>query len=114
MSRELDILNWLTSEDTGQSSKTLAYRALGLRWRDESHPYDPADLNRCLLLMERLPWVRLHLPEMADVTPGWAALLPRWDELERMFVEEVGLGWTKGRSAPRTFGFMKALLRKIR
>jgi hypothetical protein len=29
MSRERDILQWLTSEDTGTSSKTLAYRALG-------------------------------------------------------------------------------------
>lgn len=109
MSREDDILNWLSFGQTGESSKTLAYRALGKKYKHESysHPHDPADLNRCLLLMEMLPWVRLHLLEMADVSPEWARLVARWDEVEKTFLDEVGLAWSHGKSAPRTYKLMK-------
>lgn len=110
MSRERDILQWLTTDDTGTSSKTLAYRALGMRWRGEDVPVDPADLNRCLLLMERVPWVRLYLPDMAQVSPRWAALVARWDEVEKSFIEEVGLNWERARSAPRTYDLMQSIL----
>lgn len=110
MSRERDILQWLTSEDTGTSSKTLAYRALGLRWRDESHPLDPSDFNRCMVLMEYLPWVGLHLPEMRAASPHWAALVDRWSELEALFLEEAGYNWSRARAAPKTYRLMKEIL----
>ena len=110
MSHEREVLQWSAGPNTGESSKTLAYRAIGLRHSRESHPYDPADLNRCLLLMERLPWVRLYLPEMAKVSPEWAALIEHWDEIEKTFLDEVGLDWSHGKSAKRTYDLMKRVM----
>ena len=40
----------------------------------------------------------------------WAGLAERWDEIVATFLEEVGLNWTKGKSAPRTYALMKQAL----
>lgn len=42
--------------------------------------------------------------------PIWAALVARWDDLAASMEAEVGIDWTKGKSAPRTY----ELMRKIR
>lgn len=103
------VLEWFASGSVGSSSKCMAkYLALGTI-TDRSHPYDPDDLDRCLQLLEAAPGLRQRLHKMADVSPQWAALVSRWDELEACHLEEVGLRWSKASSAPKTFRLMQEI-----
>jgi len=55
----LEIIKWLANGETGMSSKAMAFTALGVKYKNACYyPYDPADLNRCLLLLEAAPIVR--------------------------------------------------------
>ena len=60
--------------------------------------------GRCLGLLEAVPELRPHLPAMADESPVWAALVARWDELERLFAEEAPTG-----RCPKLYALMKEL-----
>lgn len=110
------ILNWLANSDnTGESSKSLAFAALGVKQRYISYPHDPSDLNRCLVLMETAPEeVRAGLKRLAEKNTHWKCLFENWEELDRVFCMEVG--WTPGKgwkdrlkSASDTWAFMKAI-----
>ena len=70
------------------------------------YPYDPDDLNRCLLLLEAVPEWKSRMPEMAAHGAVWAALAARWDEIVQSFVDEVGLNWSKGGHARKTYDLM--------
>lgn len=107
-------LDWLlNSDDTGLSSKAIARHMLGLpeggygAW---AYPCDPGDLGRCLRLLVNIPEWKPRIHEMASHGPIWAALVARWDDLAASMEAEVGIDWTKGKSAPRTY----ELMRKIR
>jgi len=108
---------WLAVGHQGLSSAALFLRATGVRpdiLRDgddaRHHPRDPADLNRCLLLVATVPEAARALPGMREVSPEWAALVDHWDELAALFHEEAGPDWSKARSAPRTYARMAELL----
>lgn len=106
------ILNWLAHGRVGTSSKSMALCAAGLeqdRMWGVSTPSDPDDLNRCLLLLEQVPEVRDHFCNIAKLSPKWGTLIARWDEVEQCFIDEVGLNWCKGRSAPKTYKLMKEI-----
>jgi hypothetical protein len=110
MPTERATLEWLANGETGTSSKTMAFwLAFGIRKRDGHQPYDPADLDRCLRLLQEVPALREKLPSMRHLSPQWAALVARWDEVEACHLAEVGLGWTKARSAPKTYALMRAI-----
>jgi hypothetical protein len=47
---------------------------------------------------------------MAHLSAEWAALVERWADIERSHLEEVGVGWTKAQSAPRTYELMRGIL----
>jgi hypothetical protein len=79
-----------------------------------SHPHDPDDLDHCLRLLSEVPELRERLPKMASVSPEWAALIARWEEVERSHLEEVGLGWTKAKSAPKTYDLMREVIDSAR
>lgn len=101
---------WLASGSRGRSSNTMFTVLTGvdaLGDSGKSHPHDPDDLDRCLRLLEAVPELRPLLPKMAGVSPEWAALISNWAEIERSHLDEVGLGWTKARSAPRTYDLMR-------
>jgi hypothetical protein len=51
---------------------------------------------------------------MRGLSPYWAALVDRWSEIEASHLAEVGLRWTKARSAPKTFKLMCEILDPIR
>ncbi len=105
------VVKWLATGRVGSSSKCMAmWLAFGER-AEPAHPYDPDDLDRCLKLLAKAPGLRPLIPKMAEITPGWAALVPRWDEVEASHLEEVGLGWTKAQSAPKTYELMASILR---
>ena len=105
------ILHWFGSGQVGASSKAMALASVGIP-NDRSHPYDPADLNRCLLLLEAVPEIRSRMDLVADMSEAWAALVSRWDEIEECFIEEAGRDWRKKTSAPKTYSLMKAVIRK--
>jgi len=102
------ILNWFGAGQVGASSKAMALAAAGMP-NDKSHPYDPDDLNRCLLLLEAVPEIRQHMDKVAAMSSTWGRLVERWDEMEQCFLDEVGLRWTKARSAPKTYAMMQEI-----
>ena len=102
------ILEWFATGRVGASSKAMACAAAGLPG-DKSHPYDPDDLNRCLLLLEAVPEIRDCMDKVAEISGTWAKLVTRWDEVEKCFLDEVGLNWCKANSASKTYELMKQI-----
>lgn len=104
------VIEWLADGDTGTSSKTIAFwLSKRLIYRNGPDvPSDPSDLGRCLRLLRAIPELRERLPEMAECSPQWAHMLTYWDEIEQSMIDEVGIDWEKGRSAPRTYELMHA------
>ena len=102
------ILNWLGTGRVGASSKAMALAVLGIK-NDGSHPYDPDDFNRCLLLLKAVPEIRQHMDKVAAMNKTWERLVERWEELELCFLAEVGLDWWKAKSAPKTYALMKSI-----
>lgn len=102
-------VDWLANGERGNSSEAIFARLTGLPIggsRCTSHPLDPADLRRCRLLLEAVPAFRARLEEVADVSPVWAALVARWDEVCSLMDEEAP-DWRDGSGgAPRTYALM--------
>lgn len=106
------VVKWLANSWVGSSSKCMAMYLAFDEMTDRSHPYDPDDLDRCLKLLEAAPGLRKHIHKMANVSPQWQALIECWEELEACHLEEVGLGWTKARSAPKTYKLMQDIFKR--
>jgi hypothetical protein len=107
------ILKWLFEcENTGLSSKTMAAHFAGFRYYRRSYPQDPADFNRCLTFLKWVPEARSRLNELGKISKTWKKLVDRWDEIEKCFLEEVGLDWSKGEDlkATNTYNLMKSIL----
>ncbi|MDZ4341323.1 MAG: hypothetical protein U1E51_02665 [Candidatus Binatia bacterium] len=102
------ILKWFGQGQVGASSRAMALAAVGMP-NDGSHPYDPDDFNRCLLLLEAVPEIRQHMDRVAAINKTWAKLVDRWGEVEQCFLDEVGLDWQWGRHATRTYELMKQI-----
>lgn len=104
------VLRWLANGQVGLSSKAMAFCAADIEYDRADHPYDPADFNRCLLLVGQIPAIRDAFPKIAKLSPQWEAVIEHWDELEALFIEEVGLNWEHGESAPKTYERLGAIL----
>lgn len=105
------VARWLATGQTGTSSMTMAlWLCFNERYKHACHPLDPADFNRCLLLLEAAPRLRERMGAMRGLSRDWEALIDRWDEIEALFLEEAGLGWTKKNRAPRTYNFMNEVM----
>jgi len=103
-----NILKWFATGRVDSSSKAMAAAVVDVPARKD-HPVDLDDLNRCLLLLERVPEIREHWNKVAALSEQWETLVTHWDELEQCFINEVGMNWCNGRRAPRTSKFMKEL-----
>lgn len=108
---ERKIIEWLATGETGISSEAIAFQALGVssegRW-GRTHPSDPADLRRCVLMLQRCPEAKPALSKLADKSAAWRGLVKEWPALVRLLKKEIGedlpsFGW----SAPKTYGAMK-------
>ena len=75
---------WRSSSDTGASSKAIWDVMMGLTPERYAYPMDGADLGRCHRLLDLIPEWKPRLPEMAVVSPYWAALVENWADLERL------------------------------
>lgn len=60
-------LEWLFSDDTGASSKTLCAHMLGVKGVHNSIPSDAADRGRCIRLLQAIPEWKDRLDEMAEL-----------------------------------------------
>lgn len=112
---ELRAARWACGNDTGASSTTLCLYMLGMPptrpWYD--YPHDPDDLGRCLRLLETIPEWKSRIGEMAECGPYWAALASDWERVADEMAEEVGIDWSKGRSAPRAYALMRSVLEPV-
>lgn len=92
---------------TGLSSHAIA-RAFGhCRMGGTDHPYDPADLKRCVDYCAETGVSTKTLSEkMSRVSQTWAALTAEWDSLAALLAEEIAEN--TGR-APRTYARMREL-----
>jgi hypothetical protein len=106
VSSGMGLTAWLASDRTGLSSKYMAHvltgKTLGARY---AHPHDPSDFGRCLGLLEAVPAFRDRLPVMSAESGEWDRLVHSWDEIERLYREELPSG-----RAPRCFEKMRKLL----
>ena len=113
----LHILQWLAGPNTGLSSEAMAYFRIGVKrsgsWTGKEHPCDPADFNRCLLLVETVPAVRDAFGDIAKLSPQWKAIIDHWDELRDLFVSEAGWNWSLSGRAAKTYDRMKQLFAEI-
>lgn len=106
---------WLVTCDTGLSSECLMATMLNggpldrKGWKTYFHPHDPADLKRCVSLLDMVPEFRERLELMKSVSPQWAILVAHWDELESSLKEEIEANTGK---APKTYDLMKNLLKQ--
>lgn len=106
---------WIVSGDTGMSSKTIWASMLGIDIGDDiHHPHDPADLGRCLRLLELMPEWRPRLSELAALDPYWRSLVAQWEELSSAMEGEVGIAWEKAKSAPATYDLMRTIIADTR
>jgi len=103
------ILYWLATGQVGASSKAMAFQVLGLP-NNKSFPWDAPDFNRCLLFLDAVPEARDHMDKIADISPVWQRFVNSWDEIEACFLDEVGLNWSHGESAPKTYDLIKKVL----
>jgi hypothetical protein len=87
------IAEWLASNDTGSSSKAivlwLSSKVTDSRWGPDA-PRDPADLARCLRLLERIPEWKARIPEMAGAGGYWPTFIKHWDAIVASFMSECG------------------------
>ncbi|WP_422462797.1 MULTISPECIES: hypothetical protein [unclassified Endozoicomonas] len=107
------ILNWFANGRVGSSSKAMAMAIAGIEGNEKSHPHDPDDFNRCLLFLDAVPEARNHLDKVAELSSYWKALIERFDEIEQIFLAEVGLNWSKGDRASKTYDLMKSIIQPI-
>ena len=104
---------WLAVGERGLSSEAIALTTMGLEPTGfrASWPLDPADLRRCLLLLEAVPETRKNgLMALAERCPRWAALVEVWDRLSETLRSEIGETLPQRGSAPRTYALMKEAL----
>jgi hypothetical protein len=105
------ILRWFANGETGISSKTMAMAAIDLSYHRASHPHDPSDFNRCLLLIDYVPEIRLAMHKIAALSDVWARLVDRWEDIEETFILEAGWNWSKTHSAPATYDLMQEIIK---
>lgn len=99
---------WLSKGERGNSSETIFTVLTGVDANTGSknaHPYDPADVRRCLLLLEDVPELKERFDTMRTVSEPWSRLVDSWNEITATLLIEWGdiRNPKRGASAPRTY-----------
>ena len=112
-------VQWLANGERGTSSERIAEVMTGMAVVNpllrgfSTHPHDPADLRRCLLLLDLMPEWEARMQEMAASGPEWKALAGAWHTLKWTFLGEAPDEWRDRRctfSAPKTYALMRELI----
>lgn len=81
-----EILDWFLYGDVGESSKAIVAAALNMENDNRiSYPHDDDDLNRCYLLIGKIPETKIGLEKLAKIHPNWKVIFENWDELAKLF-----------------------------
>ena len=109
------IAKWLAEGERGISSEAIAITTLGhdVTGNNASTPRDPADLRRCIQLLEQVPEARKGLEKLAAQHIHWTILVVHWDILEVALRAEIGDDLEVPSSAPVTYSLMKYLDGKV-
>ena len=111
-----EALRWLSEGKTGISSKTLCYYTMQVpqQIEDESHPYDAADFNRCVLFLEQVPQAREEFHRIAERSPQWGKLIENWSHLEQTLAQEKNGQLEKGETSRSIRQFLDSVENKPR
>ena len=81
---------WLSSDDTGASSRFMAYVLSDGPECDQAHPLDADDFGRCYRFLRAVPEKdRTLLDNMGKCSKEWEALIAEWAVLERLYEAEA-------------------------
>lgn len=81
----------LATDNLDDLKKTLVFwLAFGVRWNfsDNKEPRTIRDFSKCVLLLRDIPGLRDSLSTLAQLSPLWAEIVSRWDELEAILEDE--------------------------
>ena len=85
--------DWIRTGERGISSETIFEALTGMPLVAEmwgySTPRDPSDFHRCYKLLKAVPEFRERIKEVGEKFPHWKPIADNWDELERLFEEEL-------------------------
>ncbi|MEQ6653087.1 hypothetical protein ODX32_02580 [Salmonella enterica subsp. enterica serovar Typhimurium] len=107
----MKVLKWQTKGHVGISSATMASIALGLE-NNFYHgrfdaPSDPADLRRCMMLVDEIPEIKDSFPLIAKKVKRFSPILREWDSLIALLKLELK---RPDKRAPKTYKWIKELL----
>jgi hypothetical protein len=102
-------LAWIVGNETGISSKNIWKHMIGAGKPCGFSPADPSDFGRCARLLVIMPEWRDRIAEMAKYGERWAAITKQWQTVHDCMAEEVGIDWSRGRSASRTYDLMQSI-----
>lgn len=88
------LIQWLLSDDTGESSIAIAKCLAGIDDLEETEyarlatPMDVYDFGRCYRLLKLIPEFRSRIHELGERSAQWAALVDSWEELEGLYASD--------------------------
>ena len=81
---------WLKNGERGSSSEVMfqvfSGKMIGLV--GFPHPYDPADLHRCYLLLETIPEWKMEMDKLR-ISRVWNNLVDNWSKLMALLEEQI-------------------------
>lgn len=86
---------WICSDDTGTSSKTIWAVMQRTKARDRDVPYDAGDFGRCYRLLELIPEWRARLDDVARAQPAWVGIVREWAKLEALYRDVLASNWSR-------------------
>lgn len=104
---------WLKVGERDESSNAIVahLRQVSGVSNQRAYPRDPDDLQRCIKLLLDVPDLQGDFHRMAEVSPVWASLVSKWQDITAMFHTEAGTGWrTAAYSAPQTYALMRSAI----
>ena len=100
---------WVANGQVGMSSKTMFNCLIGNSDFHNHHPYDPDDFSRCYTLLEAVPEWKRRLHELKKLSGEWCNLVNNWDELTRMYEQNVKENWKNSKKIGM-YEFMQTLI----
>lgn len=83
--KTVSLAEWLSSGDTGQSSRFMvSVLSSEISISELAIPHDQGDFTRCENALKAMPSLRKELPKMKLFHPAWGELVDNWDELKRL------------------------------
>ena len=86
------LAHWGRRGECGASSEALHEAAADTLSdaprKPPQHPRDLDDFRRCILVLGHVPEARGTMPRLVLRSPHWAALVPRWAEIETLYLDE--------------------------